>query len=75
MLVTCQRAGDLFLLGLVWQYSSVQTKYDKGRFKVMATQLQLYYNLSLPSHTGSALKREMIFCNDYLSLLYFWVHS
>ena len=37
MLVTCQRFGDLFLFGLVWQYSSVQTKYNKGRFKVMAT--------------------------------------
>ena len=24
MLVTCQRFGDLFLFGLVWQYSSVQ---------------------------------------------------
>ena len=35
MLVTCQRFGDLFLFGLVWQYSSVQTKYKKGRFKVM----------------------------------------
>ena len=33
MLVTCQRFGDLFLFGLVWQYSSVQVKYDKGRFK------------------------------------------
>ena len=30
MLVTCQRFGDLFLFG---QYSSVQTKYNKGRFK------------------------------------------
>ena len=40
MLVTCQSFGDLFLFGLVWQYSSVQTKYDKGRFKVMATYLQ-----------------------------------
>ena len=29
MLVTCQRLGDLFLFGLVWQYSSVQTKYNK----------------------------------------------
>ena len=36
MLVTCQRFGDQFLFGLVWQYSSVQTKYNKGRFKVMA---------------------------------------
>ena len=40
MLVTCQRFGDLFLFGLVWQYSSVQTNYNKGRFKVMATYLQ-----------------------------------
>ena len=40
MLVTCQMFGDLFLFGLVWQYSSVQTKYNKGRFKVMATYLQ-----------------------------------
>ena len=40
MLVTCQRFGDLFLFGLVWQFSSVQTKYNKGRFKVMATYLQ-----------------------------------
>ena len=29
--------------------------------------------LSLPSYTGSALKRELNFCNGYLSLLYFWV--
>ena len=28
--------------------------------------------LSLPSYTGSALKRELNFCNCYLSLLYFW---
>ena len=24
MLVTCQRFGELFLFGLVWQYSSIQ---------------------------------------------------
>ena len=28
MLVTCQSFGYLFLFGLVWQYSSVQTKYS-----------------------------------------------
>jgi hypothetical protein len=39
MLVTCQKFDDLFLFGLVWQYS-VQAKYNKGRFKVMATYLQ-----------------------------------
>ena len=37
MLVMRQRFGDLFLFELVWQYSSVQTKYNKGWFKVMAT--------------------------------------
>ena len=36
MLVTCQRFGDLFLFGLVWQYSSNQNQYNKGRFKVRA---------------------------------------
>ena len=41
MLVTCQKFDDLFLFELVWEYSSVQTKYDKGKFKVMATYLQL----------------------------------
>ena len=40
VLVMCQRFCDLFLFGLVWQYSSVQTKYNKGRFNVMATYLQ-----------------------------------
>ena len=35
-----QRFGELFIFGLVWQYSSVQTKYNKGRFKGMATYLQ-----------------------------------
>ena len=44
MLVTCQSFGDLFLFGLVWQYSSVQTKYNKGRFKVIAIYLQQKYN-------------------------------
>ena len=43
MLVTCQKFDDLFFGGgLVWQYSSVPTKYNKGRFKVMAAYLQQY---------------------------------
>ena len=40
-------------------------------FKVMSTRLQQWYKLSLPSYTDSALKRELNFCNVYLSLLYF----
>ena len=30
--------------------------------------------LSLPSYTSSALRRELNFCNGYLSLLYFWLN-
>ena len=76
MLVTCQRFGDLFLFGLVWQYSSVQKKYNKCMFKVMAACLLTCISnitFSLPSYTGSGLKRELNFCNGYLSLLYFCV--
>ena len=32
MLVTCQRFGDLFLFGLVWQYSTNQNQHNKGAF-------------------------------------------
>ena len=39
MLVTCQRFGDLFSFGLIWQYSSNHKTYNKGRFKVIATYL------------------------------------
>ena len=39
MLVRCQRFRDLFLFGLVLQYSTNQKQYDKGRFEVMATYL------------------------------------
>ena len=38
ILVTCQRFGDWFLFGLVWQYSSHHKTYNK--FKVIATYLQ-----------------------------------
>ena len=40
MLVTCQKFVDLFLFGLVWQYSTNKNQYNKGRFEVMATYLQ-----------------------------------
>ena len=81
----CSRLGCLlcvkglvicFLFGLVWQYSSVQTKCNKGRlFKSWLLTCISNITLSLLSHTGSALKgplkRELNFCNGYLSLLYF----
>ena len=75
MLVTCQRFGDLFLFELVWQYSSVQIKYNKGRFKVTVT-CSSNITLSLPLYTGSALKRGLNSCT--LMLIYdcrphFWL--
>jgi hypothetical protein len=41
MLVMCQRFGDLFLFGLVWQYSTNYNQHDKGRFKVMARDIHI----------------------------------
>ena len=38
-LITCQRFGDFFFFGLVWQYSTNQNQYNKGRFKVTAGYL------------------------------------
>ena len=40
MFVTCQSFGELFLFGLVWQYSTNQNQYVKGSFKAMAAYLQ-----------------------------------
>ena len=59
MLVTCQRFGDWFLFGLVWQYSSHHKTYNKVRYWAY-----LYYMFC-------DQKRELNFCNGYLSLLYF----
>ena len=138
MLVTCQRFGDLFLFGLIWQYSSnhktynviveltmqfiyhgpqtffnippdpqisishnTTQKYSRLRCLLRVKGLVICFylgwsgsilqfrqniikvgskswlltcssniTLSLPSYTGSALKRELNFCNGYLSLLY-----
>ena len=39
ILVTCQSFGDLFLFGLVWQYSTNQINIIKVGSKVMATYL------------------------------------
>ena len=72
MLVTCQRFGDWFLFGLVWPYSSYQKNIMKVGSKSLLLTCSSNITLSLPSYTGSALKREL---NGYLSLLYFCVQS
>ena len=75
MLVTCQRFGDWFLFGLVWQYSSIQKNIMKVGSKPRLLTCISNITLSLHSHPGSALKRELNVCNSYLSLLYFWAYS
>ena len=74
MLVTCQRFGDWFLFGLVWPYSSNQKNIMKVGSKSLLLTCISNITLSLPSYIGSALKRELNFCNGYLSLLYFCFH-
>ena len=77
MLVTCQRFGDLFLFGLGWAGSTLQFRQNILKVDSKSWLLTCSSNitLSLPSifirWAGSALKRELNFCNGYLSLLYF----
>ena len=61
MLVRCQRFVDLFYLD--WSGS-------KSWLLTCSNDI----TLSLPSYTGSDLKRELNFCNGYLSLLYFCLY-
>ena len=45
MFVTCQRSDDLFLFGLIWQYSTNQNQYNGCGyfcFKVNTTILALH---------------------------------
>ena len=71
MLVKCQIFGDLFLFGLVWQYSSIQKNIMKVGSKPRLLTCISNITLSLPSLYFSESKRELNFCNGYLSLLYF----
>ena len=67
------KVGDLFLFGLVRQYSTNQNQYNKDRFKL---QSHGYLVAALiPLHSGSALQRELDFCNGYLTLLYHTVQN
>ena len=73
MLVRCQRFGDWFLFGLVQQYSSIQKNIIKVGAKSWMLTCSYHITLSLPFYTDPDTKRELNFCNGYLSLLYFWV--
>ena len=66
--------GDLFLFGLVWQYSLIQKNIMKVDSKPRLLICISNITLSILLYTCSALKRELNFCNGYLSLLYFWAY-
>ena len=70
MLVMSQRFGD-FYLG--WPGSILQLRQNMIKVDSKSWLLTCSSNitLSLPSCTGSTLKRELNFGNGYLSLLYF----
>ena len=63
MFVTCQRFGDFIWAGLIF------LQFRQNIIKVGSKSWLLTYSsnitLSLPSFTGSALKRELNFCNGY----------
>ena len=63
-LITIPKSYFFLLLGLIWQFSSIQTKYNEGCSKLNYTYFK-YNNwvaatiyITLSSYTGSALKRE-----------------
>ena len=59
-----------FYLG--WSGCILQFRQNKISRAVLLTCIS-DITLSLPSYNGSALKRELNFCNGYLSLLCFWL--
>ena len=62
-----------FYLGWSDSILQIRTNISKVGSKSWLLTCSSNITLSLPSYTGSALKRELNFCNGYLSLLYFWV--
>ena len=62
---------NCFYLG--WSGSTLQFRQNMIKVGSNSWLLTCSSNatLSLPSYTGSALKKELNFCNGYLSLLYF----
>ena len=66
--------GLVICFYLVWSGSILQFRQNIIKIGSKSWLLTCSSNitLSLPSYTGSVLKKELNFCNGYLSLLYFW---
>ena len=61
-----------FYLGWSGSILQIRTNIIKVCSKSWLLTCSSNITLSLTSYTGSALQRELNFCNGYLSLLYFW---
>ena len=72
-ILTLRVKGLVICFYLDWSGSILQirTNIIKVGSKSWLLTCSSNITLSLPSYTGSALKRELNFCNGYLSLLYF----
>ena len=59
----------------IWSGSILQFRQDMTKVGSKSWLFDCSSNitLSLPSYTGPAVKRELNFCNSYLSPLYFWL--
>ena len=68
--------GLVICLYLGWSDSILQFRQNmiKVGSKPWLLTCSSNITLSLPSYTGSDLKRELNFCNGYLSLLYFCLY-
>ena len=61
-----------FYLGWSGSILPIRTNIIKVCSKSWLLTCSSNISLSLPLYTVSALKRELNFCNGYVSLLYFW---
>ena len=59
MLVTCQRFGDWFLFGLVWQYSLIQKNIIKVGAKLWMLTCSYHITLSLPFYAKTSTEMKV----------------
>ena len=66
MLVMCQMFADLFLFGLFWQYSSIQTKYNTHWEELLQSVSNFISANTTDAHPGvSGVSRDQKFCEEF----------
>ena len=59
LLITCQRFDDLFLFGMVWQYSTNLNQY--GKVQSYGYLLTAHYHLQVQANPKKLYKKGMLF--------------